>query len=75
MADISDKAKKPSNEKQKPIRKSTRLQERVAQQSEPLDVWAPTSMGYTGYSYSFDSKANKSIIKHLGRRNLSKTTF
>ena len=37
MADISDKAKKPSNDKQKPIRKSTRLQERVAQQSEPLD--------------------------------------
>ena len=47
MADISDKAKKPSNDKQKPIRKSTRLQERVAQQSEPLDVGAPTSMDYT----------------------------
>ena len=48
MADISDKAKKPSNDKQKPIRKSTRLQERVAQQSEPLDVGAPTSMDYNG---------------------------
>ena len=61
MADISDKAKKPSNDKQKPIRKSTRLQERVAQQnladnlpadcwpaqSEPLDVGAPTSMDYS----------------------------
>ena len=47
MADISDKAKKPSNDKQKPIRKSTRLQERVAQQSEPLDVGVPTSMDYT----------------------------
>ena len=46
MADISDKAKKPSNDKQKPIRKSTRLQERVAQQSEPLDVGVPTSMDY-----------------------------
>ena len=46
MADISDKAKKPSNDKQKPIRKSTRLQERVTQQSEPLDVGAPTSMDY-----------------------------
>ena len=44
MADISDKAKKPSNDKQKPIRKSTRLQGRVAQQSEPLDVGVPTSM-------------------------------
>ena len=48
MADISDKAKKPSNDKQKPIRKSTRLQERVAQQSEPLDVGVPTSMDYIG---------------------------
>ena len=47
MADISDKAKKPSNDKKKPIRKSTRLQERVAQQSESLDVGVPTSMDYT----------------------------
>ena len=46
MADINDKAKKPSNDKQKPLRKSTRLQERVAQQIEPLDVGAPTSMDY-----------------------------
>ena len=60
MADINDKTKKPSNDKQKPLRMSTRLQERVAQQnladnlpavsqpaqSEPLDVGAPTSMHY-----------------------------
>ena len=60
MADITDKTKKPSNDKQKPLRMSTRLQERVAQQSladnlpavsqpaqsEPLDVGAPTSMDY-----------------------------
>ena len=49
MTDISDKAKKHSNDKQKPIRKSTRLQERVAQQSEPFDVWAPTSTDYKIY--------------------------
>ena len=60
MADINDKTKKPSNDKQKPLRMSTRLHERVAQQSladnlpavshpaqsEPLDVGAPTSMDY-----------------------------
>ena len=60
MADINDKTKKPSNDKQKPLRMSTRLQERFAQQnladnlpavsqpaqSELLDVRAPTSMDY-----------------------------
>ena len=61
MANINDKIKKPSDDKQQPLRMSTtRLQERVAQQSladnlhavsqpaksEPLDVGAPTFMDY-----------------------------
>ena len=60
MADINDKIKKPSNDKQKSLKMSTRLQERAQQsladnlpavshpaQSEPLDVGAIRSMDYT----------------------------
>ena len=60
MAEVNDKIKKTSNVKQKPLRMSTRLQERVAQQlltdklpavsqpvqSEPLDVVPTTSTVY-----------------------------
>ena len=59
MADVNDKIKKPSNDKQKPLRMSTRLQERAQQsladnlpavsqpsKSERLDVGAPRSMDY-----------------------------
>ena len=67
MADISDKAKKPSNDKQKPIRKSTRLQERVAQQSEPLDVGVPTSMDYNGVPLG---KTHQSLKQRLLKKGL-----
>ena len=50
MAEVNDKIKKTSNVKQKSLRMSTRLQERVAvsqpAQSEPLDVVPTTSMDY-----------------------------
>ena len=60
MAKVNDKIKKTPNVKQKSLRMSARLQESVVQQSltdnlpavsqpaqsEPLDVWAPTSMDY-----------------------------
>ena len=60
MAKVNHKIKKTPNDKQKPLRMSTRLQERVAQQSvadnlpavsqpvqsEPLDVVPTTSTVY-----------------------------
>ena len=60
MAKVNDKIKKTSNVKQKSLRMSTRLQERVVQQSlaenlpavsqpaqsEPLDIVPTTSMDY-----------------------------
>ena len=73
MADVSDKIKKPSNDKQKPVRMPTRLQERVAEQSladnlpsvsqpaqsEPLDVVPTTSMDYITTSELIKLKLNK----------------
>ena len=76
MADINDKAKKPSNDKQKPLRKSTRLQERVAQQnladnlpavsqpaqSEPLDYRKTTII--VVYWYTIFVLNLNTVFKH-----------